>query len=290
MKRKIQYKRLMILVGFIIFILICAWLLVRAFLSKPSSELSKPAEINTLNTDSSIPDLSSFLKTSLSPVGKVMYIWGGGWNEEDTGAGVEATRLGLAPAWVEFTSQQDSSYDYEDHLYEIHNGLDCSGFVGWVLYNTFEHEDGKDGYVALSGELPSDLAQKGWGKLIPAAKIDSYEPGDILGNEGHIYIVLGEMEDGSVLLVHSSPPGVQISGTPTPNGDLSSQAILLANSIMSERYTAWSEKYPNHTVDLSYLQGYDQFRWDPSILTDVHGLKKMPTDSRMDYLFSSLEN
>ena len=45
-----------------------------------------------------------------------MYIWGGGWNEEDTGAGVEATRLGLAPAWVEFTSQQDSSYDYEDHL------------------------------------------------------------------------------------------------------------------------------------------------------------------------------
>lgn len=59
------------------------------------------------------------------------------------------------------------------------------------------------------------------------------------------------MEDGSVLLVHSSPPGVQISGTPTPNGDLSSQAILLANSIMPERYPAWSENI--QTIRSIYL-------------------------------------
>lgn len=54
-----------------------------------------------------------------------MYIWGGGWNEEDTGAGVEATRLGLAPAWVEFTSQQDSSYDYEV--------ISMRSIMGWIV-------------------------------------------------------------------------------------------------------------------------------------------------------------
>ena len=33
--------------------------------------------------------LENLLKTALLPIGKTMYIYGGGWNEKDTGAGIE---------------------------------------------------------------------------------------------------------------------------------------------------------------------------------------------------------
>ena len=50
--------------------------------------------------------LKNFLKTALMPVGKTMYVWGGGWNKEDTGAGIEAVSIGLSPNWEKFTRKQ----------------------------------------------------------------------------------------------------------------------------------------------------------------------------------------
>ncbi len=29
--------------------------------------------------------LADFIRTGLIPCGQVLYVWGGGWNEEDTG-------------------------------------------------------------------------------------------------------------------------------------------------------------------------------------------------------------
>ena len=76
------------------------------------------------------------------PIGKTMYIYGGGWNENDTGAGIEAMTLGIDPKWAEFAQKQDSSYNFKDYDYKqnkeyIHLGLDCSGYIGWLLYNIF---------------------------------------------------------------------------------------------------------------------------------------------------------
>ena len=56
--------------------------------------------------------LQEFLKIAMEPVGQTMYVWGGGWNEEDTGAGIEATTLGLSSQWKIFFEQQSSNYDY----------------------------------------------------------------------------------------------------------------------------------------------------------------------------------
>ena len=58
--------------------------------------------------------LENLLKTALLPIGNTMYIYGGGWNEEDTGAGIEAITIGVSPKWVEFAIKQDSSYNFKD--------------------------------------------------------------------------------------------------------------------------------------------------------------------------------
>lgn len=79
---------------------------------------------------------TDFLKNALKPVGQTLYIYGGGWNEAQTGSGTEALTLGLSKEWKSFYDTQDSTYNYENYMYEIHKGLDCSGYVGWTIYNT----------------------------------------------------------------------------------------------------------------------------------------------------------
>lgn len=46
--------------------------------------------------------LLNFLITAKAPLGHTMYVWGGGWNEEDTAAGEEARSIGESPRWQEF--------------------------------------------------------------------------------------------------------------------------------------------------------------------------------------------
>ena len=48
--------------------------------------------------------LKCFLRTALLPVGSTMYVYGGGWNEADTGAGIEAVTLGVSAEWAEFAA------------------------------------------------------------------------------------------------------------------------------------------------------------------------------------------
>lgn len=283
MKRKISYSRLFLLMipVFLLFGIGLIW----------AHFAQKPAEPNNLAEETSSEmekyDLSSYLKTAVEPVGKVMYIWGGGWNEEDTGSGQETRQIGLAPNWIEFANQQDASYNYEDHLYEIHNGLDCSGYVGWVLYNTMETANDQDGYVDYSQLLTTHLVDQEFGTIIPADQIVEYEAGDILSNEEHIFIVLKEMDDGSLLLTHSSPPGVRISGTPDRNGNINSQAVGAAQEAMQKYAADWYAKYPDCFVDASFLTDYDLFRFDPQVMTDKEEIKKMPAADLINYLFAS---
>ena len=226
------------------------------------------------------PTLTTFLKTAMEPVGQTMYVWGGGWNEEDTGSGEETRTIGISSRWNTFFQQQDSTYNVANTQYQIHDGLDCSGYVGWVLYNVFETENGKDGYVNFSGKMIDDCVNRGWGKKISRGNIQNYHCGDIMANENHIFIVLGQCEDGSLLLVHSCPPGVRICGTPTKEGSLQSQAIQIATRIMEEKYPDWYAKYSQCYVDYSYLTDYDQFCWNDT-LKNKNALEKMDVQNRM---------
>ena len=184
--------------------------------------------------------IEKLLQTALKPVGSTMYIWGGGWDGEDSGSGAVSTRIGVSPQWENFARQQDETYDFNEHRYERENGLDCSGFVGWVLYNTFETEEGQTGYVTTSTDLAESLAERGWGHLIKNPH--EFRPGDIVSMEGHVWICLGTCEDGSVLLVHSSPPGVSVCGTLIPrqeeNTKESAAVKLAAESSVYRKFPA----------------------------------------------------
>ena len=210
--------------------------------------------------------MRDFLEAALLPVGNTMYVWGGGWNEEDTGAGPGATTIGLPEEWSAFASGQDSSYDYKEHKYEIMNGLDCSGYVGWVVYNLFEQENGGEGYVFKSTETAERYSQLGWGQYIEDPK--EFLPGDIVSMKGHVWISLGMCEDGSVVVLHASPPGVSICGTPALE-DQESQAIRLAQSYMEKYYPKWQEKFPNRKVNTSYLQNVTVMRWSEAVLAEA---------------------
>lgn len=243
----------------------------------------------TLPTETTPPEpdtvsILDFLRIAVQPVGQTMYIWGGGWNEADTGAGMEAVTLGVSPQWAVFAASQNSSYNYKDHRYQIHDGLDCSGYVGWAVYNALETENGRPGYVTASTQMAQHFAQRGLGRYIPAADMERWLPGDIISMKGHVWITVGMCPDGSVLLLHSSPPGVMFSGTTLPDGS-DSQASLLAQRIMAEHYPDWHSRYPQTARPHTYLVGSNAMRWNTDILSDKEGLLQMDAEEIVQILF-----
>ena len=222
--------------------------------------------------------LKNLLNTALEPVGSTLYVYGGGWNEADDGAGVDACTIGLNPQWKKYFLAQDKNYDYTKHRYELGNGLDCSGYIGWTLYNVMESESGRPGYVMSSTQMAKVFSEKGWGRYTEAAKIKDYRPGDIMSTKGHVYMALGQCDDGSVVLLHSSPNGVMISGTTTLSGNKNSEGIRLANEYMKKYFPVWYARYPDSSRNAAYLTQYDQMRWDLSgnaVLTDKEGFVEM---------------
>lgn len=210
--------------------------------------------------------IHNLIQTAFEPVGRTMYIWGGGWNDEDNAAGATSTQIGISKQWETFAKEQDENYDYTKHRFEREYGLDCSGYVGWVIYNTFETEDGQTGYVTTSTDMAKNFAERGWGMLIENP--EEFLPGDIVSMDGHVWISLGTCADGSVVLVHSSPPGVSVCGTGI-EGQESSIAIDLATKFMTEYYPDWQEKYPNRTVSSIYLDNVSVMRWNSDAMTDA---------------------
>ena len=222
--------------------------------------------------------LKKLLTIGMKPVGSTMYIWGGGWNEADNGAGTEAVTMGVSPRWRSFYLRQNASYNYQNTRYQIHDGLDCSGFVGWCIYNVMNTEDGKEGYVMYASEMCRNFAGRGWGSYRSSANVTDHRAGDIMCNSGHVWIVVGSCQDGSVVILHSSPPGVILCGTPSRVGNTSSEAVLLAQDYMKTHYPDWYAKFPNCTRDYSYLTSYNQMRWDlsgRSVMTDPDGFADM---------------
>lgn len=232
--------------------------------------------------------LKRLLLTGLQPVGSTMYVWGGGWNVADTGAGDEARTIGVSPKWKSFFEKQDSSYDYRKTRFQISDGLDCSGYIGWCIYNIMHTKNGESGYVMTAGKMASDFAARGWGSYIPRERVKDYRAGDIMSTPGHVWMAVGQCSDGSVALLHSSPPGVQLSGTPSENGERNSRAVKLAKYYMKKYFPAWYRKYPDCAKDASYLSSYSQMRWDISgnaFMTDPEGYRNKSADQILADLF-----
>lgn len=237
--------------------------------------------------------VKNFLKTAIAPVGSTMYVWGGGWNKEDTGAGTDAKRIGVSPTWRKFSKNKKSSYNYNYYRYQIHNGLDCSGYVGWVVYNVMNTKKNKKGYVYSASKQAKKFSGLGFGTYVTEREVDGYKAGDVMSSTckccGHVWIVVGQCRDGSVVLVHSSPSGVQLSGTVTPKGKKNSQAYKLAQKYMKKYYGAWYKKYPATVKGMAYLSHYGQMRWytkgEKVVLSDPDGYQDMSAEEVLKDLY-----
>lgn len=226
-----------------------------------------------------VSTIKTLLKTAVAPVGFTMYVWGGGWNKADTAAGKEAKSIGVSAKWRTFAKNKRASYNYKNYRYQIHNGLDCSGYVGWCIYNVMNTKNGQKGYVYSASKQAKKFSGMGFGSYRPAAEITGYKAGDIMSSTcsccGHVWIVVGQCDDGSVVLIHSSPAGVQLSGTVTPTGRKNSEAYRLAKKYMKKYYQAWYKKYPDVNRGSSYLTHYGQMRWNTTgkniVLSDPDG-------------------
>ena len=216
--------------------------------------------------------LRNFLANALLPVGKTLYVWGGGHNTSD------ATRKGVSSIWKQWYDSNSSSYNYRYYMdlspSTEQKGLDCSGYVGWSVYQIMQSKSGGPSYTLWSGDIGSTYKSRGMGTTLTQSQLAAsnwkFYPGDIGYDDNHTWIVLGQCSDKSLVILHSTPnAGVQISGTPTPNGTYNSQAIQLAYTYMA-KYPG-SKKYDYHESSGHYIRRGNYFRWNRSTLSDPNG-------------------
>lgn len=255
----------------------------------------------------------NFLRTAMEPAGTALYVYGGGWNWQDSGAGPQAVNLGVSSDWVKFFNEQDAEYTYRDrnadpalkdppHSYYpyygyneyYYAGVDCSGYLGWALYNTFETEEGQEGYVVKAQSLARELAERGLGtRRMEAAGL---KPGDIVSLDGHVWVSLGTCSDGSILCIHSTPSASR-NGQPGGGVQLSAigagrecEAYALADAYMAAYCPRWYERYEPVVKDPgSYLtfsgEGTGVFSWDTEAaagLSDPDGIRNADPRAVLD--------
>ena len=189
-------------------------------------------------------------------------------------------------------SQINSNIEnYSDYLYEHGKGLDCSGYTAWMLYNTLFTYSGDRKFEGLSKDTGYNYQDWGFGYVTSQEYVYDYKPGDVMfsGDQGHVWVCMGKCADGSVVVMHSSPKGVQINGTTTPSGSNNSQAVFLANAYMKKYFTNFTDRYGYRT--LTYLGKYNQFTWDlsgSSVLIDPDGIRNMTANQVLNYLIGPI--
>lgn len=245
-----------------------------------------------------VSTIKKYLQTAIKPIGKAIYVWGGGWSVDGLGGSTEARSMGVSKNWTKFFKAQTKDYNFYDTQYQRHDGLDCSGYVGWTIYNMMNKKSGNNGYVMSARTMAKNYASRGWGKYIKRKNVKNYKPGDIMSSDcsdcGHVWIVIGQCSDGSVVVLHSSSnPGVQLSGTVTPDGKIRSQAAELAQKYMEQYYPDWCAKFQTKIRDEKYLSHFCQMRWDisgKSVMTDPDGYRKMTAEQVLEDLIGPLKS
>lgn len=229
--------------------------------------------------------IGNLLVTALEPVGSTMYIWGGGWNDEDNDSGGGSVQIGVSPKWAEFASKQDASYDFEATRFQREKGLDCSGYIGWCVYNVMETKSNKEGYVVKSTCMALNYSKRGWGKFTEIGKVRDWKAGDIMSKDGHVWMVVGRCRDGSVVFLHSTPPGISLAGTLLADGS-ESEATKLAERYMRIYFPDWYVRYPDCRRNYSYLTDSASMRWNRKTLSDEEGLTEMTAAEVLAWMFA----
>lgn len=246
------------------------------------ASVDQPGEAHTIK---------NFLLGALQPVGNTLYVWGGGWAQPT------ATYIGVYPKWKTWFEANGSSYNFADYqdlsVATRAKGLDCSGFVGWSTYQVMETQSGVgSGYVAEASTIASVYAGRGYGTLRSQAKlskkdyIGQFKAGDVGSMSGHTFIVMGQCADGSLVIVHSTPPCVQINGTTTPSGAWDSEAITLAKQYMGSYYPSLMKKFNlSCGVGSSYIRASNTLRWNTKTLSDPDKYSDMGADQILADIF-----
>lgn len=242
--------------------------------SEFDTEDKSPAKTDTINGQKT---LKSYLHNALVPCGRTLYIWGGGWDDSD------ASVIGYQSEWQNFfNSHAKSGYDYKDYRFEYGCGLDCSGFAAWTLYNTMYTKSGGAWLVYQSTVVADTYFKKGWCTLAKDSSDQTYKPGDVVSMDGHVWISLGQCSDKSVLIIHSSPNGVQISGT-------AGEAATLATYYMKKYFPKWP--FAARTVGSGYLDYVGKARWKTSgsgsVMRDPDGIQNMTANQVIKLLLGS---
>lgn len=89
--------------------------------------------------------------------------------------------------------------------------------------------------MTTSTDFPDYLKRKGFGTY-QRVNGGTFTPGDVVAIDGHVWMVIGMCSDGSVVIVHATPPVIQISGTVTPSGSKNSEAVQLAQAYMKKYF------------------------------------------------------
>ena len=263
--------------------------------------------------------LKNFLAAAMQPVGTALYIYGGSWDWQDVASSHQATTIGIPQTWIDFFQSQDADYTYRNnsdhaHSYYPHEawnqyyfaGVDCSAYVAWAVYNTMNTQSGGEGYVMSSTGMAKNFAQdRGFGTWTQTINgPEDFHPGDVFSMNGHVWICLGVCEDGSLVILHSTPSdsrtgqpggGVQISGVGESED---CQAVALAQKYMSEYFPAWSQRYEaafKSYDDYTSFTGTSagKFTWNlggDSILSDPDGYADMSADEILADLFGETES
>ena len=235
--------------------------------------------------------LFTYMSNAMKPVGKTLYIWGGGWSDGGDGHTRDAMIVGMPSTWATFFKQHSKpDYDYSQYRYNYGKGLDCSGFAGWTLYNTLYKKDNMGWTVYQSSTVADKYVEKGWADpKYCVSNPTKFYPGDVVSMDGHVWISLGQCADGSILLVHSSPKGVQISGTAVPStGAGNSQAYRLAKTYMKKYFPEWP--YAVRSVGAGYyknLKGVAHWKVSGGLMTDPEGIQKMSANQVMKMLLGN---
>lgn len=87
------------------------------------------------------------------------------------------------------------------------------------------------------------LCKKRLGTCVTGDTSQKFTPGDVVSKSGHVWIVIGQCSDGSVVVIHATPPYIQLGGTVSSTGSINSEAIELANEYMKMYYPVAYERY-----------------------------------------------
>lgn len=257
---------------------------------------TSPTSTTPLTTTTKSPEKSStatiskLIESALMPVGQTLYVWGGGWNEQDNGSGETAVNIGVYSKWKEFYDSHKNGHSMSTYKAQWDSGnresrfygLDCSGYIGWAVYNTVETENNKAGYVTYAETITQTLAQKaGFGTVKSCDVNTKLYPGDIvsLNAYGHTWISLGQCSDGSALLLHSTAEGgVQLSGTASNNGEANSEAYKLAKSYMQKYYPDWWKYFGDKKTFVTNTNRIGTvFSWNvkSGVVSDTENIRNM---------------